>query len=74
MATTFAGKIIITFFMSMVPVIELRGALPSGVAMGLSPWVAFAVSVIGRTPFTGRMLPSRLSSMLFRQLSSADSN
>ncbi len=31
----------------MVPVIELRGALPSGVAMGLSPWTAFAVSVIG---------------------------
>ena len=54
MATTFAGKIIITFFMSMVPVIELRGALPSGVAMVLSPWTAFAVSVIGkmvRVPF-----------------------
>ena len=33
--------------MSMVPIIELRGALPSGVAMGLSPWTAFAVSVIG---------------------------
>lgn len=33
--------------MSMVPVIELRGALPSGVAMGLTPWTAFAVSVIG---------------------------
>ena len=33
--------------MSMVPVIELRAALPSGVAMGLSPWTAFAVSVIG---------------------------
>ena len=31
----------------MVPIIELRGALPSGVAMGLSPWTAFAVSVIG---------------------------
>lgn len=33
--------------MSMVPIIELRGALPSGVAMGLNPWTAFAVSVIG---------------------------
>ena len=33
--------------MSMVPIIELRGALPSGVAMGLTPWTAFAVSVIG---------------------------
>ena len=33
--------------MSMVPIIELRGALPSGVAMGLTPWTAFAVSVLG---------------------------
>ena len=47
MFESFAGKIIITFFMSMVPIIELRGALPSGVAMGLTPWTAFAVSVIG---------------------------
>lgn len=47
MVNTFAGKILITFFMSMVPIIELRGALPSGVAMGLSPWTAFVVSVIG---------------------------
>lgn len=47
MFQSFAGKLIITFLMSMVPVIELRGALPSGVAMGLSPWTAFAVSVIG---------------------------
>ena len=47
MAHTITGKILITFFMSMVPVIELRGALPAGVGMGLSPWTAFAVSVIG---------------------------
>lgn len=47
MFETFGGKILITFLMSMVPVVELRGALPSGVAMGLSPWLAFAVSVIG---------------------------
>lgn len=47
MVETLGGKILITFLMSMVPVVELRGALPSGVAMGLSPWLAFAVSVIG---------------------------
>ena len=47
MFQSFAGKLIITFLMSMVPVIELRGALPSGVAMGLTPWTAFIVSVIG---------------------------
>lgn len=31
----------------MVPVIELRGAIPIGVAAGLSPWLAIGVSVIG---------------------------
>ena len=36
-----------TFFISMVPVIELRGAIPVGIAAGLSPAVAFTVSVLG---------------------------
>lgn len=31
-----AGKWIMTFLVSMVPVIELRGAIPLGVAHGLS--------------------------------------
>lgn len=31
----------------MVPVIELRGALPIGVGMGLSPWTALGVSILG---------------------------
>lgn len=31
----------------MVPVIELRGALPIGVGMGLSPWLALCVSIVG---------------------------
>lgn len=41
------GKIIMTFLISMVPVIELRGAIPIGVAHGLSFWVAIAVSMVG---------------------------
>lgn len=45
--TTFIGKVICTFFISMVPIIELRGALPIGVGMGLSPWTALAVSIVG---------------------------
>lgn len=45
--TTYAGKILSTFFISMVPVIELRGALPIGVGMGLSPVTALIVSIIG---------------------------
>lgn len=38
---------IITFFMSMIPVIELRGALPYGVIGGLSVQEAFIISVLG---------------------------
>lgn len=30
-----------------VPVVELRGAIPAGVALGLSPWHAFILGVIG---------------------------
>lgn len=41
------GKVIYTFLISMVPVIELRGAIPTGVASGLNIWVAIAVSVLG---------------------------
>ena len=36
-----------TFLISMVPVIELRGAIPIGVGAGLSPWVAIGVSIVG---------------------------
>lgn len=44
---TFFGKIVMTFLISMVPVIELRGAIPIGVGAGLSPLVAIGVSIIG---------------------------
>ena len=30
---------IITFFVSMVPIIELRGAIPIGVGFGGNPWI-----------------------------------
>ena len=36
-----------TFFIAMVPVIELRGAIPWGVINGLTVWQAFALSVVG---------------------------
>lgn len=38
---------LITFVVSMVPVIELRGAIPLGVSMGMSHLGAMAVSMIG---------------------------
>ncbi len=44
---TFFGKIMMTFLISMVPVIELRGAIPIGVGAGLSPLVAIGVSIVG---------------------------
>ncbi len=44
---TVAGKIITTFLISMVPVIELRGAIPWATGMGLSPWIAIPVAMIG---------------------------
>ncbi len=45
--STFFGKILGTFFISMVPVIELRGAIPTGVAAGLSVWTSAAASIFG---------------------------
>ncbi len=44
---TFVGQIISTAAVAMVPVIELRGAIPIGTAMGLNYWVAFIAAVIG---------------------------
>lgn len=41
------GKIVITFIVSLLPVIELRGAIPIGVSMGLSTVTSMIVSVIG---------------------------
>ncbi|WP_300692515.1 small multi-drug export protein [uncultured Oscillibacter sp.] len=36
-----------TFFMAMLPVVELRGAIPFGVAAGLHPLTAMAVAIFG---------------------------
>ncbi len=38
---------LITFLMAMVPVVELRGAIPYGVVSGLSVHTAFVLAVIG---------------------------
>ena len=45
--STTIGKIVITFLWSMVPVIELRGAIPIGVGQGLPYWLAVIVSILG---------------------------
>lgn len=35
------------FFCSMIPIIELRGAIPMGWAMGLEWWQTYIISVLG---------------------------
>ena len=40
-------KYIIVFFVSMVPLIELRVAIPIAVGLGLSKLVSFIISIIG---------------------------
>ena len=36
-----------TFLISMVPVLELRGAIPAGVAGGLTPLAAMVIAMVG---------------------------
>ena len=40
-------KYLSVFFISMIPLIELRGAIPVGVAMGLPLWQAYIIAIIG---------------------------
>ena len=44
---TVAGKFISTFFISMVPVVELRAGLPYGIALGLEYPLALLAAVVG---------------------------
>ena len=44
---TVAGQAVSTFFISMVPVIELRGGLPYGIALGLDYPLALTMAVLG---------------------------
>lgn len=44
---TTVGKCIFTMLVSMLPIIELRGGLPFGVALGLPYYLAFPFAVLG---------------------------
>lgn len=44
---TVFGKVLLTFLISLMPVVELRAGLPAGVAMGLPIPVAFLASLAG---------------------------
>lgn len=43
------NRMMVTFFVSMLPVVELRGAIPAGVSLGMSPLGALAASWLGST-------------------------
>ncbi len=40
-------KYLIVFLISMIPVVELRGAIPVGIGMGLTPWAVYVICCIG---------------------------
>lgn len=42
-----AGEFCFTMLVSMVPVVELRGGIPFGVALGLPVWIAYLSAAIG---------------------------
>lgn len=44
---SYIGKLVATFIISMLPIIELRGGIPYGVGFGLDPWIAYIVAVLG---------------------------
>ncbi len=44
---TDGGKVVFTMLVSMIPIVELRGGLPFGVALGLPYYLAFPAAVIG---------------------------
>ena len=41
------GEFCFTILASMVPVVELRGGIPFGVALGLPVWAAYLAAIIG---------------------------
>ena len=51
-----------TLVTAMLPILEIRGAIPVGVASGLNPWLAFAVG------FVGNMLPIPILILLTRKV------
>ncbi len=59
---TVLTKYILTFLMSMVPVIELRGAVPFGVGMDLPLLPVLIVSVVGN------MLPVPFIALFIRRI------
>lgn len=47
---SYFGKMLVTFVVSMAPVVELRGGIPFGAALGLDPLSAAAAALSGSSP------------------------
>lgn len=47
LTTDLNGEFVLTMLVSMIPVVELRGGIPFGVAAGLPVWAAYLAAVIG---------------------------
>lgn len=60
--TTVGGEILWTMLISMMPIVELRGGLPAGVAMGLPIPAAFAAA------FVGNMIPVPFIILFIRKI------
>ncbi len=59
---TYMGKLLCTFFLSMVPVVELRGGIPLGLSLGLTPAESFLCATLGN------MLPVPFLILLTRKV------
>ena len=59
---TTAGDFVMTMLVSMVPVVELRGGIPYGVAAGLPVWLAYIAA------FIGNLIPVPFILMYIRQI------
>ena len=40
-------KLIYTFFVAMIPAVEVKGAIPFGMALQLAPWQAYLMALCG---------------------------
>jgi uncharacterized membrane protein len=45
--TTLLGRMLVTLFVAMIPIVELRGAIPIAVGLGLDYHIAIPLAIIG---------------------------
>jgi uncharacterized membrane protein len=79
LANTPLGKELIVFIISLLPILELRGALLAATALGLNPYVSFIIAIIGNilpvpfilwfiTPLFNKLKKTKLFSKMVSKL------